>query len=55
MKLPLFISSCLPPKGLKTHFQIDKSFDGEAKSERIMSKLNSLCSAINLDDSMIKQ
>lgn len=48
---PLFISTNLKPGALTTHLSIDKAAGSILKAERIMSRLNSLVSVIDMDDS----
>lgn len=48
---PIFISSNIPPNDLRSHLQIDKMKSSEVKANRILSRLTSLTSSINMDDS----
>lgn len=48
---PLFISTNLKPSEIKTHLAIDKSSEGNLKADRIISRLNSLMSVVDMNDS----
>lgn len=48
---PVFISTNLKPSEIKTHLAIDKSSEGNLKADRIISRLNSLMSLVDMNDS----
>ncbi len=48
---PVFISTNLKPAEIKTHLAIDKSSEGSLKADRIVSRLNSLMSVVDMNDS----
>ena len=48
---PVFISTNLKPAEIKTHLAIDKSSEGALKADRILSRLNSLMSLVDMNDS----
>ena len=51
-KKPVFISSNLLPSDIRPHLQIDsRNKDAGLKADRIISRLNSLCTVIDFNDS----
>lgn len=51
MGLPIFISSNVDPKALKSHIAIDKNPDNILKAERIINRLTSMMITNSMDDS----
>lgn len=50
MNLPVFMTSNVEPKELKTHLAIDKNPDNISKADRIVNRLQSLMNTKSMDD-----
>ena len=48
---PIFMSTNLKPSEFKPHLAIDKSSEGALKADRIISRLNSLMTLVDMNDS----